>query len=352
MPAWSSLAKALTVLFICATFLLAIYPEPALRLFGLTSTSSELAVRIFSGANAILLTIASGFAGKTLGVRNVSTVTPGFQELDHISFEAKSPSSICLILSSFPSFDPNKSGEVADLLKSASILANMRPLVVRNFREFRDWLARTNVTCVVADSRHYESVMQECRRHGKPLFLIRESTAFSSARSSNRVDIDLRVDLAMETISDLANELVMAFSLDTPRRIGFRGNWMTTYGLMALEQDRGADVEGVYWYAKGEVRGKCVIDLVHEVAVLEYEWSQAKNDLEIGSRNEGFGAFYLPAGYPVFLGYWYNRAEPDTVQSWCGARLTHDLASNIVAGGSFANALGILQHSVSKIVTR
>lgn len=343
--------RALALILILVTFALAVYPDPAVHVLGLSPAGGELAIRLFAGVNAILLTLASGLFGRNLRIRDSGTLSPGFAELDHISFEAKSPSSVCLVLNHFPSYadGPN---HVADFLRSASILANMRPILVRNFREFVEWLAKPSVVCAVADARHYEVVIQECRRYGKPAFFMRDGASFDVSRSAGRVDIDVGVDFAIERISDLASELVTAFSLDTPRRIGFRGNWMTTYGLMALDQDRHGKVRGVYWYGGGELTGQCVIDLVHEVAILEYEWSQKANELEIGSRNEGYGTFYSPAGYPVFMGYWHNRAEPDTIQSWCGCRLTHDVAANIQRGGAYSVDFGLSQHPVSNIVAR
>ena len=86
---------------------------------------------------------------------------------------------------------------------------------------------------------------------------------------------------------------------------------MTTYGLMSLEQDDHGEVQGVYWYGEGTVHGSCTIDSDHEVLILEYEWSQSrKQSRQIGSKNDGFGVFYLPAGYEAFLGHWYNKGEP------------------------------------------
>src|SRR2546423_774115 len=95
--------RALAVLLIVVTFALAVYPDPAVNIVGLSPTSGELAVRLFAGVNAILLTLASGLFGRNLRLRDASTLSPGFPELDHISFEAKSPSSVCLVLNHFPS---------------------------------------------------------------------------------------------------------------------------------------------------------------------------------------------------------------------------------------------------------
>ena len=166
-----------------------------------------------------------------------------------------------------------------------------------------------------------------------------------------RAEVEIRLDESMENVSGVANELVRSFSHDTPRGLGFRGNWMTTYGLMSLEQDRDGIVDGVYWYGGGTIRGKCTIDPDNEVLVLEYEWSQTKRQRkEISSQNEGVGTFYLPAGHEAFLGHWYNKGETDTIQPWCGCRLSGDIVRSILKGGSYSRDLGLSQHTISKLI--
>jgi hypothetical protein len=333
------------------TLFLAVYPYPIIATFGLSNSTNDLAIRLFAGINALLLTWVSVLSGRTLSSRNPHALSTRFAELDKLSSESKFPLPTCLIYDRYPSIGPEAADTIREILKSASIMASMKPLVLRDLRELRSTLDEVNVTCILADEEFYDEIWPDCRRSKTSAFFFSRSSRFSAKITMGRVEVEIRLDCSMENISGVANELVRSFSHDTPRGVGFRGNWMTTYGLMSLEQDDHGEVQGVYWYGEGTVHGSCTIDSDHEVLILEYEWSQSrKQSRQIGSKNDGFGVFYLPAGYEAFLGHWYNKGEPGTIQPWCGTRLSGDIVRNILKGGPYSRDLGLSQHSISKIV--
>jgi hypothetical protein len=333
------------------TLFLAIYPEPALALLGFPNASNDLAVRLFASVNAVLLTWASGLTGRTLRLRDARALSPRFSELDSLSSEfRKLPQTICLIFDQYPSIAAKTVSIMRSTLQSACVMANLKPVFIRNFREMIDSLELEVVSCVLADIAFYEELWQECRRNRKAAFFFSSAARFAARSSTGRVELKIKPDNSIEAVSDIAAELVNSFSHDTPRGIGFRGNWMTTYGLMSIEQDRHGEVKGLYWYASGIIEGRCSVDPDRGVLRLEFNWSQAsRRRKDLGSRNTGIGVFFLPAGYETFNGYWHNKGQPDTVQSWCGCRLSGDITRSIREGGSYARDFGLSQHSISKL---
>jgi hypothetical protein len=333
------------------TLFFAIYPDPAIAAFGFSNASNDFAIRLFAGINAVLLTWASVLGGRTLHSRNPHVLSTRFAELDKLSSEARFPLPVCLIYDRYPSVEPEAADTIRQILKSASIMASMKPLIIRDLRELQSTLDQVNVTCVLADEKFYDDLWPSCRRNKTVAFFFSRASRFSAKITMGRAEVEIRLDCDMENISGVANELVRSFSHDTPRGLGFRGNWMTTYGLMSLEQDRYGEVEGVYWYGGGTIHGTCTIDSDQDVLVLEYEWSQTKRpSKDIGSQNDGFGIFYLPAGYEAFLGHWYNKGELDTIQPWCGCRLSGDIVRSMLKGGSYSRDLGLSQHPNSKLI--
>jgi hypothetical protein len=336
---------------VALTFALTVYPYPVIGALGFSNASNELAIRLFAGINAVLLTWASVLSGRAMHSRNPHAFSTRFAELDKLSSASKFPLPICLIYNRYPSIGADAADTIREIFRSASILANMKPLVVQDLRELRDALNHASATCILADEDYYDELWPDCRRSKAPAFFFSRASRFSAKITMGRAEVEIQLDCSMENISGVANELVRSFSHDTPRGLGFRGNWMTTYGLMSLEQDRHGDVRGVYWYGGGTVNGSCTIDSDHEVIVLEYEWSQTKaRSGQIGSQNDGFGIFYLPAGSEAFLGHWYNKGEADTIQPWCGCRLSGDIARNVIKGGSYSRDLGLSQHPISKMI--
>jgi hypothetical protein len=330
---------------------LAIYPYPVVDALGFSNASNGLAIRLFAGINAVLLAWVSVLSGRALRSRNPHALSTRFAELDKLSSESKFPLPICVIYDRYPSVEPEAADIIREILKSASIMASMKPFMVRDLRELRSALDQGGVACVLADEKFYDELWPDCRRSRIAAFFFSRASRFSTKITMGRVEVEIRLDCSMENISGVANELVRSFSHDTPRGLGFRGNWMTTYGLMSLEQDRYGEVEGVYWYGGGKIQGTCIIDSDHEVLVLEYEWSQArKPSEEIGSQNDGSGIFYLPAGYEAFLGHWYNKGEPGTIQPWCGCRLSGDIVRSLIRGGSYSRDLGLSQHPIRRVI--
>jgi hypothetical protein len=215
-------------------------------------------------------------SGRALRPRNPHVLSTRFAGLDNLTAASKFPLPNCLIYDQYPSAESEETGTIRDIRKSALVMANMKPIFVRNFRELRKTLVQANVTCLMADEEFYDDLGPDCRRSNKAAFFFTRASDFSAKRTVGRVEVAIPLKYSIENISQVANELVGSFSHDTPRGLGFRGNWMTTYGLMSLEQGLSGVVEGVYWYGGGTIRGQCTIDSEHEVLVLEYEWSQAR----------------------------------------------------------------------------
>jgi hypothetical protein len=206
------------------TLFLAVYPEPALTMLGFSGASNDLAIRLFAGVNAVLLTWASALTGRTLRLRDARALSPRFAELDRLSSEVKFPQAICLIYDQYPSNEAKVASAMHQTLQSACVMANLKPIFVRNFREMMDSLEWRNVMCVLADVAFYEELWQACRRSRKAAFFFSHGARFSARGNMGRVDLKVKPDNSIETVSDIAAELVKSFSQDTPRGIGFRGS--------------------------------------------------------------------------------------------------------------------------------
>jgi hypothetical protein len=147
-----------------------------------------------------------------------------------------------------------------------------------------------------------------------------------------------------------AKLLASGHSLDTPRGVGFHGNWYTTYGLMSVVQEDNMTCSGYYWYGTGRINGIIHLDLDGQMIILEYKWNQDDNKDIIGSRSRGDGLFVIPAGHEFFYGYWRDSGDMTISQNWCGTRISQDITESMRRGiGPFANAAGMNMHDRSRI---
>jgi len=157
--------------------------------------------------------------------------------------------------------------------------------------------------------------------------------------------------LDVESLSKLARLLARFHGLDTPRGVGFHGNWSGTYGLMSLRQDEELRVEGTYWYAQGTLSGKCEIDDQHDQLILRYQWIQKRDSSHaVGTGGSGSGIMVIPAGYDFMYGYWCQGEDQLNSQGWSAARLAEDISEDIVRGGEYSKDFGLHEHAITNLV--
>ena len=119
---------------------------------------------------------------------------------------------------------------------------------------------------------------------------------------------------------------------------------------MSFFQKADGTVEGFYWYAGGTLTGTCSVDLEREQIVLHYRWSQRDNRSDTGSRDFGEGVFIIPAGYEMLYGYWYDRGELISSQTWGASRVSRDITDAVLASQPpYGNDLGLAVHGRDRI---
>jgi hypothetical protein len=344
----------LLVIGIIATVLLAVFSGVIFSFLGVPNSYEEMFVRAFSFLNGIFLTIFGLVGARQLrGGRlpeptMVDASMPVRFETEH-RFHAE-PCKFIAIERSFPSFS-DRDGTIR-FIKSAVIAANYKPLMISDAESMQDALRKGNVCGLIADASRYEEVIRICQqiKNLTPVFVGR-AKAYSRGTRGGRIEIKVNDgQQTLETIYDVADALSGCYSLDTPRGVGFHGNWCGTYGMMALHQRNDFSVDGKYWYGAGGLEGTCEIDVENERCVLQYRWSQTDNPSAVGSKRSGVGVFVLPAGYEFLYGYWYSGAEIVTSQTWCAARLSKDISDDIRQDGAYSRDFGLAQHPASALV--
>ena len=121
------------------TLFLAVYPYPVIEALGFSSSSNELAIRLFAGINAVLLTWVSVLSGRAMRTRNPHALSTRFAELDKLSSESKFPLPVCLIYDRYPSIGTEASDtiplmEVIKLDPAAFHSTDISKLDCRRFR--------------------------------------------------------------------------------------------------------------------------------------------------------------------------------------------------------------------------
>lgn len=349
MKRW--LIKSIAVwLGVLVTFGVAVYPDPVLDILALDPQKEQL-IRLFTGLNAILLVFLS-----SVGIKSARWSDPGLSDTDHKNLLPqaylghRAPFRSIII---FGNYSADLKGlEVTRFFRKTAILANLKPVVVHSIREMESELDSAAAMGVIAQAVFYEDLIPSVKRSGKTLFNVHREPSNRSAGVGLRIDFGFDFEtFDNESLFFFSNTLSQVFAQDTPRGVGFHGNWVGTYGLISLHQNEDLSVDGWYWYGKGQIEGSCTVDEKNERVILSFDWSQTNNDSDIASRNIGKGVFLLPAGYEFFTGYWEIKAEPDTAQIWCGVRLSSDICMDIKRGGEYKEDFGLSQHSLENLVT-
>lgn len=342
---------------ILLTFLFTVFPELLVAHLGiLAHLNLDVASKLFAGLNAILLTILA-FVQEALrkGLRPPEVIGGLGKPLPHLDGKSVSvhsaPLDIVIIFGLFPSFHQDKLVEA--FLRKAVILANFKPLLVQEESRLPALFTNRGVRGIIADRKFYERFILYTQHHHTPFFEIFNHTTCTIRGGGLRIRIGLAEhSLDQSALHHLARALVTHHGPDTPRGIGFHGNWAGTYGLMSLKQRDNLQVEGRYWYAGGTLVGHCEIDDLEERLVLQYSWRQHGSTFpSIGSSNFGKGVMVIPAGYDFLYGYWCPDEDQHASQSWCAARLCEDISHDILTGGPYSKDFGLHQHPRNELVS-
>lgn len=245
---------------------------------------------------------------------------------------------------------------ILTFLKRSVILSGHHYTITASFSEAEDLLRNSNYTGVISSNQYKEQFLRTCKGTSSKLVIVKANAnnQFQDQAGDEVTTVELPEQYLDhdDVLYHFAKILTAAFSLDTPRGVGFHGNWCGTYGLMALTQNKSLEVGGVYWYGRGELSGRCYIDIDEQLLILVYKWSQSSNDGHVGSREQGEGVFVIPAGYEFFYGYWHDLGDNHISQSWCGARLSQDISESIIENRSpFGADFGFSQHPREKLIS-
>ena len=254
-----------------------------------------------------------------------------------------------IILPKFPAFTNERS--TRDHIFKACMLANYLPVMAERISDLDSFFKDPAVMALIADESFLEDIVPYLSKRQTVFFSVRPAEEHLSSNQGSRIRVTFpNADVSIERISKLADVLTPYHGIDTPRGVGFHGNWCGTYGLMALKQKEDLTVTGVYWYGRGTLTGHCEIDVDHHRLLLHYQWSQSKGISGIGSGNSGHGIFSIPAGHNFLYGYWCPEKEESASQGWSAARVSGDITANILEKGDFGTDLGLSQHPRENLV--
>lgn len=342
---------------IALTFFFAVFPEAISKYISFAHGNPDVTSKIFSGANAILLTVLA-FVQESLRKRLAQPDHIGLlgKPLPHINSQQaiinSAPLDILLLFDHFPSFQNGP--HIEKFLRRVAVLANFKPILIKNEDDITPFLKNRSVRGLVADKQLYEKVVLHIQKSHLTFFEIDAASTFASGGGGIRVTISIPEHSSdQHLVSKVAKILSYYHGPDTPRGIGFHGNWLGTYGIMSLKQDDDLHVEGRYWYASGSITGQCEIDDIDERLILHYDWYQYKSSgttTTVGSNHFGKGTMVIPAGYDFFYGYWCPQEDQELSQGWSAARLCEDITHDILRGGYYEKDLGLHQHSKTELV--
>lgn len=316
--------------------------------------SEEAAVRVFTGVNTLLVIFLSTAGGALRQAMKTPT------SLDALGISLPTPESIrsetyaepCHVVLIFDDLQSYKNKDsVIRSIKRSAILGNLKPIFINQKSQFRDFIKEGRVLAILADDVHYEEFTRYLSGSSITYIGLQNRDKVQASASAQKISICAPDRLwKTEEEYEVASALSTLHSFDTPRGVGFHGNWAGTYGLLAYHQDNTGTVEGVYWYGNGQMKGKCSVDEENERLVLNYEWSQKENVDGVGSSFRGDGIFVIPAGFEFFYGFWYDKDNPSSSQSWVCGRVSRDITDDVLNGGPYAKDLGLSQHSLEYIV--
>jgi len=358
--AFRSLAKHRFVLSLWTLFIFSILLKispPNIEYFIPKSISStETYTRsvdiFFNLVLATLSFLAGSLGGRALLARpRVEDYTLPIRFTEHHNGYAE-PCKKIVVYDRFPSFITS---EIQLFLRRSVLYANYRVLFTSSLSELENWLSKSDVTLCICDRRISEEIVRFTRQKGKSLVTVypEKSGKFLVQRGNVVSNISLPTkSLHQNSVVEAFSEfLVSGHSLDTPRGIGFHGNWAGTYGLLCLHNLGDFEFEGHYFYANGSINGKCFLDIESQILILEYKWRQEKNENIVGSRSLGDGIFVIPAGHEFFFGFWRDIGDLNASQTWCGARLSQDITESIRSQvPPYGDDFGLSVHSRSKLV--
>jgi hypothetical protein len=258
-----------------------------------------------------------------------------------------------VIYEKFKSFQDTSSLNI--FLRKAVLLSNYKATFTSSFTELERLLLQENVHGLICDASIREEGIRLVRGSSKYLFTVEPDYTGNYDEQPGSTVTKLSVPVGHfendEVIESFAKQLVRGHSLDTPRGIGFHGNWFGTYGLIALQQTS-KQVNGVYWYGAGEIVGECHLDIKEQILIFEFKWSQLSNENNVGSRSQGDGLFIIPAGHEFFYGYWRDVGDTVTSQTWCGVRVSQDITESIKKGiAPFGSDVGLSIHPREKLLS-
>ncbi len=335
-----------------------VYPSAYNNLFPFSVIGNDAANRIADLFFNVLLALISFLAG-SLGSRALfgRPITESYNLPPHIVNNHTGYAEPCkklVIYDRYPSF--SNPPEIHLFLRRAGLYANYRVITTSILSELEAFLSKSDVQACICDSLVGEEIVRLTRSRSKSLITIapEPSGKYFEQRGNSISKIGLPVTmLSQNRIIELFSKmLVGGHSLDTPRGIGFHGNWAGTYGILSLHQQNDFEVNGYYFYANGNLSGKCYLDIEDQILILEYKWSQDKNDNPVGSRSVGDGVFVMPAGHEFFFGYWRDIGDSIVSQPWCAARMSQDITESIRSGiPPFGNDFGINIHPRSHIIS-
>lgn len=243
---------------------------------------------------------------------------------------------------------PVNEEELRSFIAKAALLANFKP----EFIALTDLQSKLQdgVRCAfLADESYYEELVSYVDGGSKRMLFIARFVSGRKVKLAITNNI-VRIGIRVGEIASLAQDLTMYHGTDTPRSIGFEGNWASTYGLISLRQSKDFKVEGKYWYAQGTISGYCELRPEESSLILDFTWEQIKPPSNsIGRGGSGGGRFIIPAGHEVFVGYWY-RDDDSRAQTWCGVRFSRDITENILKpDGPYSKDFGLHNHDIREI---
>lgn len=334
-------------------FLLAAYPSPVFSVFGFEQRTQQNLTRIVE----LIFTALLGLLGIIIGAvgaagRRSTSIEAASLSLGTAAGKHAGHAEPCKKIVIFDRFgNDGESSAVIKVLRYVSVLGNVKPVITSSLSEAERQLELNSVLGVFCPEVYQEEFKRILQRNRGGLFIVRTGTKqLSIGQTAMTKTLQLPTSLSASEMSSIGDEVAKLHSLDAPRGVGFSGNWFGTYGLIALAQSPDHSVQGAYWYGGGEIEGKCEVDLENERLVLHFSWSQRNNEFDTGSRDVGEGVFVIPAGYELFYGYWYDRGEIVSSQTWCGARVSRDITDAAINEVSpFGLDLGLSVHGREKI---
>ena len=256
-----------------------------------------------------------------------------------------------LIIDNFPKLgNVFNRDDIITFLKNVCYLANFDFDIIENSGDIKSELKKKDVVGIITDKRVAVEYNSLASNLNKAVVGIEYDDKFYASIRGKRIDAGIDLLNKSKFEHQLAKELCNRYESDTPRGVGFHGNWFGTYGFMTLLQDHNYNVFGKYWYGSGELTGKCALDFSKKQLILNYHWSQRKNNTEIGSTNNGIGKFVLPLGKEYFLGSWKNASEEGKPHLWNGTRCSEDLSSDIKKHGTTLGSLKLSEDLLESIV--